>query len=70
MPVGSSEFSTKFSLPKFNAVCKSLSPKQRGYVADIGQESLLDLRLEELPRAFVFFLKPLTVGKAPTVLIY
>jgi hypothetical protein len=53
MLVGSSEFSTKFSLPKFNAVCKSLSPKQRGYVADIGQESLLDLRLEELPRAFV-----------------
>ncbi|KAM0824834.1 hypothetical protein ACQ4PT_069943 [Festuca glaucescens] len=53
MPIGSSEFSTKLSLPKFNAVCKSLSPKQRGYVADIGQGSLLDIRLEEIPRAFV-----------------
>lgn len=53
MPSGSSEFSTKLSLPKFNAVCKSLSPKQRGYVADIGQGSLLDIRLEEIPRAFV-----------------
>jgi hypothetical protein len=53
IPNGSSEFSTKLSLPKFISVCKSLSPKQRGYVADIGQESLLDIRLEEIPRAFV-----------------
>ncbi|KAM0924437.1 hypothetical protein ACQ4PT_004858 [Festuca glaucescens] len=53
MPNGASDFSTKLSLPKFNAVCKSLSPKQRGFVADIGQGSLLDICLEEIPRPFV-----------------
>ncbi|KAM0865808.1 hypothetical protein ACQ4PT_043036 [Festuca glaucescens] len=53
MPNGASDFSTKLSLPKFKAVCKSLSTKQKGFVADIGQGSLLDICLEEIPRPFV-----------------
>ncbi|KAM0837987.1 hypothetical protein ACQ4PT_061272 [Festuca glaucescens] len=53
MPNGASDFSTKLSLPKFKAVCNSLSPKQKGFVADIGQGSLLGICLEEILRPFV-----------------
>ena len=50
------EFSTKLSLPKFLAVRRSLSPRQEKLVNDIGQASLLDLCLDEIPRSLVVWI--------------
>ena len=50
------EFTTKLSLPKFLAVRRSLSPRQEKLVYEIGQGSLLDLCLDEIPRSLVVWI--------------
>ena len=50
------ELTTKFSLPKFLSVRRSLCGKREKLVNDIGQGSLLGLCLEELPRDLVIWI--------------
>lgn len=50
------EFTTKFSLPKFLLVRRSLTPRQEDLVSEIGQGSLLSLCLDEIPRDLVVWI--------------